>query len=366
MTGILNSLSAMTPQWLEGALAEAGHSPPPVAAVEVRPMDGFVGAMGEVGIVTVTYAGDTDLPAEFVAKCPLDDDIARLYASVMLSYQRESGFYDHLATQVAARAGMSIPKCYVNLFDSETHSATLVIDRIHPASKGDILEGTTFERMRSLVGGLARLHGAFWMDGRLAAHEWLIDWTAPSLRAGIPITLDSWANIRELLPHHHPDGIAEMVSEVWLADIEGWLQRFHRRPWTLVHQDYELDNVLFREDGPVIVDWQTTMRSFPGIDLGWLLMSSHNDETLAREPELLDHYRRELAGMGGPQWSAEDLAEDLAWAGFYWVGVSHVPYMHSLPAGDEDRAHRRFKAMMEGSVAAALRWGAVERMRAHA
>ena len=67
MTEILSSLSAMTPQWLEEALTEAGHSPPPVSAVEVRPMDGFVGAMGEVGIVSVAYAGDTDLPAEFAA-----------------------------------------------------------------------------------------------------------------------------------------------------------------------------------------------------------------------------------------------------------------------------------------------------------
>ena len=365
MTEILNSLSAMTPQWLEGALTEAGHAPPPVSAVEVRPMDGFVGAMGEVVIVSVTYAGDTDLPAEFVAKCPLDDDIARMYASVMLSYQREAGFYADLASPVAERAGIRIPRCFVNLFDPETHAATLLIDRVHPAQKGDILAGTTFERMHTLVGDLARLHGAFWMDESLTTHDWLIDWMAPSLRIGVPFTLDSWANIREQFPHYHPDDIAEMVSSVWLADIEAWLQRFGQRPWTLIHQDYELDNMLFRPDGPVIVDWQTVMRSFPGLDLGWLLMSSHTDETLAREPELLEHYRRELAAAGGPAWSAEHLAEDLAWAAFYWVGVSHVPFMHSLPARDQDRSHRRFKAMMLGTIAAAERWGAVERMKAH-
>ena len=39
--------------------------------------------------------------------------------------------------------------------DPETHAATLVIERIHPADKGDILDGTTFERMRTLVGNLA-------------------------------------------------------------------------------------------------------------------------------------------------------------------------------------------------------------------
>ena len=364
MTEILNSLSAMTPQWLEEALTEAGHAPPPISAVEVRPMDGFVGAMGEVGIVSVAYAGDTDLPAEFVAKCPLDADFARQNAAVMLSYQREAGFYAHMAAPVGARTGMSIPKCFVNLFDPETHAATLLIERIHPAGKGDILDGTTFERMHTLVGDLARMHGAYWMDETLVEHDWLIDWNAPSLLMGIPRTLASWSNVREQFPQYHSDDMAAMV-DVFLADVEGWLGRFTRRPWTLIHQDYELDNILFRADGPVIVDWQSPMRSFPGMDLGWLLMASHNDETLAREPELLDHYRSELAAAGGPQWSAEDLAEDLAWAAFFWVSVSHIPFMETVGYGEQNRAHRRFKAMFQGTIAAAERWSAIERMRAH-
>ena len=364
MTEILNSLSAMTPQWLEGALAEAGHAPPPVSAVEVRPMDDFMGAMGEVVIVSVTYAGDTDLPDEFVAKCPKDDEFARQNAAVMLSYQREHGFYDHLAAQVAARTNISIPRCFVNLFDPETHAATLVIERVHPASKGDILDGTTFDRMHTLVGDLAGMHGAYWMDEALNDQDWLIDWTAPSLLAGIPRTQASWSDMRERFPHFHSDDLAAMAG-VFLADVPEWLGRFARRPWTLIHQDYELDNVLFQDEGPVIVDWQSPMRSFPGMDLGWLLMASHNDETLSREPELLDHYRRELAAAGGPQWSAEDLAEDLAWAAFFWVSVSHVPYTATVEFGEEFRFHRRFKAMLVGTIAAAERWNAAERMRAH-
>lgn len=365
MTEILSSLSAMTPQWLTEALTEAGHSPPEVAAVEVRAMDGFVGALGEVGIASVEYASPTGLPSEFVAKCPLDDDIARMYASVILSYQREAGFYDELASAVTSRTPIRIPQCFVNLFDPDTHAATLLIERVHPAEKGDILAGTTFERLHRLVGDLARLHGSFWLDETLVDRGWLIDWMSPSLRIGIPMTVESWGNVREQFPHHHPDDIAELVEQVWLSDIEGWLERFSSRRWTLIHQDYELDNILFRPDGPVIVDWQTVMRSFPGVDLGWLLMTSHTDATLPREPELLDHYRRELAAAGGPDWSEDDLAEDLAWAGFYWVGVSHVAFMNSVPAGEADRAHRRFKAMMLGTIAAAQRWHTVERMSAH-
>ena len=364
MTEILNSLSAMTPQWLEGALTEAGHAPPPVSAVEVRPMDDFVGAMGEVGIVSVAYAGDTDLPEEFVAKCPLDNEFARQNAQVMLSYQRENGFYAHMATDVGARTSLTIPKCFVNLFDPETHAATLLIERIHPAGKGDILDGTSFERMHTLVGDLARMHGAYWMDESLTEHDWLIDWSAPSLLLGIARTQASWADMREQYPQYHSDELVAM-ADVFLGDVPRWLGRFTQRPWTLIHQDYELDNVLFRDDGPVIVDWQSPMRSFPGVDLGWLLMASHNDQTLAREPELLDHYRAELSAAGGPDWSADDLAEDFAWACFFWASVSHVPFMATVAFGEEFRMHRRFKAMMQGTLDAAERWGASERMKAH-
>ena len=364
MAEILSSLSAMKPEWLEEALAEAGHSPPPVTSVQVSAMEDFVGAMGEVGIARVTYGAETDLPSEFVAKCPLDDDLARLYNSVRLSYQRESGFYEDMAETVTSVSGMSIPKCFVNLFDPETQAATLVLERIHPADKGDNLEGTTFERMQTLVRDLARMHGAYWMDETLLEHDWLLDWLAPTYLLALPFVREAWSDMRSKHPEQHPDDLAALV-DVFMADIEGWLERLNQRPWTFLHQDYELDNVLFRADGPVIVDWQSAMRSFPGDDLGWLFISGHNEETLAREPELLELYRRELAAAGGPDWSDEDLAEDLAWGAYYRVSSVYVAWLHAWDAGERGRPLRRFKAMMDGSNAAAQRWNAVDRMRAH-
>jgi len=39
--------------------------------------------------------------------------------------------------------------------------------------------------------------------------------------------------------------------------------------------------------------------------------------------------------------------------------------METVQFGEEFRFHRRFKAMMEGAIAGAERWGAAERMKAH-
>lgn len=356
MTEILKGLSAMTPQWLEEALGQAGFEPPTVTALEVAPMDGFVGAMGEVGVVNVDYGSETDLPSGFVAKCPLDDDLARLYAAVMLSYQREAGFYADLADQVP----MTVPACYVNLFDPETHNATLLIEHISPAEKGDILSGTSFGRLHRLMGDLARMHGRFWSDAGLSGLDWFIDWNEPNLLTGIPMTVAGWHDYQARYPDRYPKDLAGLISSTWITDTQAWLARFAERPSTLIHQDYELDNMLFRGHEPVICDWQTAMWSFPGIDVSWFLACSHTDRTRERERELLDFYRAELAAAGGPDWSAQQLAEDLAWGAYYWASVSVTPYMHTVDAGAQDRPHRRFTRMLDGVLDVAIRWNVVD------
>ena len=114
-----------------------------------EPMDGFTGAMGEVGIFTIEWDGDTDLklPEAFVAKCPLDDDIARMYNEVMQYYIRESGFYKDLSPEI----DMRIPECWINRFDPETGRAFLLLEYIGHAEKGDILQGCSVEVMKKLV-----------------------------------------------------------------------------------------------------------------------------------------------------------------------------------------------------------------------
>ena len=53
MAEIPETLSGVTPQWLSSQLREAGHPFPPIKSLIHEPMDGFTGAMGEVGIFRV-------------------------------------------------------------------------------------------------------------------------------------------------------------------------------------------------------------------------------------------------------------------------------------------------------------------------
>ena len=128
--------------------------------------------------------------------------------------------------------------------------------------------------------------------------------------------------------------------------------------------DYELDNVLIDDDGPIVIDWQSPMISHPGVDLAWLLAASHTEETLAVEEDFLKLYRDTLSSSGGPSWSLEELEEALAWESsiLYPVKPSHLQDVSAYGEGAE-RMHQRFEKFLQGSIDAAIRWNLVDHLQ---
>ena len=359
MAEIPGTLSGVTAHWLSEQLRIAGHDIPQIKTLTHEPMDGFTGAMGEVGVFRVIWEENDreDLPRTFVAKCPLDDDTARWYNTVMQFYIRESGFYADLVHEIDMRT----PKCWVNLFDPESGKAFLLLEHLAEAEKGDILLGCPLPVMEKLVSDLAVMHGKFWMDERLLDIPWLIDWRAESLQLGIEMTQAAWKALAELEPNRYPSELFDVLDRTWITNTVEWLGRYADRPWTLTHIDYELDNILLDNEGPIILDWQSIMRSHPGVGLAWLLAASHNQETLRAEEDLLALYRKTLAKSGGPSWSAEELEEALAWGILYPVSCQPVPYLQDVTVyGDgAARMHQRFEKFLQGSIDAAVRWNVV-------
>ena len=69
MTDIPISLSQVTADWLEQQFHDAGHDISGIIGFNHAPMEGFTGAMGEVGIFTIQWqeGSDPNLPESFVA-----------------------------------------------------------------------------------------------------------------------------------------------------------------------------------------------------------------------------------------------------------------------------------------------------------
>ena len=360
MAEIPTTLSEVEPAWLTAALRAEGHDVPDVTDVAYEPFPGNVGVLGEIGVLTVAYAGETDLPERFVGKCPLDDDTARVYNQVMRYYRREAGFYRDLADEVPMR----VPRCYLNVGEGDQN--LLLLEYLDDATPGDVLVGTSFDAMRRLIGDMARLHARYWLDERIRELDWMFTFPEPSLLMGFDVVKHTWPIAVEAEPDLVPDDLKALVEGPYLEEIprERWIETYDARPWTLIHGDYELENILFEGDEPVIVDWQGVMAAFPGMDLGFSLAISGTDETVERERELLDHYRAELAAAGGPEWSHDELVDDLAWAMMFFVPGQTAPFIQDFSAMGEqgERLERRMKASWRDIVAAAIRWETVERV----
>ena len=361
MVEVPSSLGEIDAAWIEAALRDAGHDPPTVTAATYAPLGGIVGALGEVGVFTIDYAGDTDLPRQLLGKCPLDDDTARLYNSIMRYYGRESGFYADLAAEIPMR----VPRCWVNVNDGERH--VLLLEYFGDAVPGDVLAGTDFDNYRRLIGDMAAMHGHYWMDDRVRQLPWMFLFTEPSLQMGFDVVAATWPMAKAEAPEAVPDDLAALIEGPYLTEVprEQWLEAYSKRDWTLVHGDYELENMLFLPNGDIaVVDWQGIMVGFPAMDLGFTLAISGNDETVARERELLDHYRATLAEAGGPSWSHHELLDDLAWAMLFFVAGQTVPFVQDFSAMGEQgkRLRRRMIAAWQGCVAAATRWETATRV----
>jgi hypothetical protein len=360
MNDIPASIGSLDGAWVGHALREAGHDHPGIAQVTANPMPGIVGALGEVGVVEVEYEASCSLPRTYVAKCLLDSDLARLYNQIMMPFIRESGFYRDLARDVKMR----IPQCYVNASEG-TDRFMMLIEHVTPADDGDILVGTSVDNMRKLAIDLGTMHGQYWMNPQLTTMPWVVDWSAPSYQMGIPLVQDAWGKFNELEPGLIPDELRSVVERTFVNDTLNWLARFNERPWTFIHGDYELDNMLFVDDEIVVLDWQLSGKSFPGQDLSFFLTACATDETVAAERELLDAYRAALAAAGGPSWTHDEVVEDMAFSMLYWIAGQTITSMGETESyGDKaERMQRRFRKFLNGAIDGALRWDTAGRVQ---
>jgi hypothetical protein len=349
------SLADIEADWLSAQLRAGGLDGAAVAAVTLEPIGGFSGITGQIGRLRVEWAdGATGRPATFVAKAPNTDELSRTYNATMRFYARESGFYADLADQVA----IPKPKVYVNAYDPVGDTNLLVLEDLAPAVTGDVTAGTDFDTALELLGLLARIHGTFWLDGSLADREWLWSWNRPEFVAGAQmLTPDGWQRFTEREPDFFPPDVEEVVQRRYLRDVQGWVEVMDARPFTFCHGDYEVDNVLFRDDGPWVVDWQMCLRACPGSDLAFFLASScHN--LVDRERELLDAYRELFAAAGGPHWGHDERIDDLAHGLMFWVAGQPLLCTSDTSVYGEHgpRMDRRFRTFLEGTRDAAVRW----------
>lgn len=232
----------------------------------------------------------------------------------------EPSFYQHVAPHMPGR----LVACY----HAETHSdgrCVLVLEDLAEAAQGDALVGESPARTEALIAAVANYQARFWGG------------TDPAISGRKPFTFSPDRHIDDFDAHRErfverfasetgPDPRA-ILDEVRTRRANASSLLSAAQP-TLVHTDLHLDNVMFIENEPVILDWPGASLGPGVIDLARVLIEGMTlQQRRDRHAGLVGLYQDVLASAGVGFSSAgefDDLIEAacvwMCWTTFEWAG----------------------------------------------
>jgi hypothetical protein len=317
-----------------------------------------IGFLGELYRCHLTWDRQMDaVPSTVVVKVPSRISKNRALGELMQVYEREIGIYSKL------RSGMGIPmpgyvysamdsnpvswlepivvlflerlpvggagRLFDRLLDFAAKSkrrSLLIIEDIDDARPVTQAAGGTVEDAAAALVLLARFHGANWMDHtKVEALNVIggLDRTPKIVQASYRRNRDGFvARFGSFLS---PAQIAVM-DEVQSASDE-LLTHLASEPWTLVHGDFRLDNLMFRDDGEIVaLDFQGVATGRPGWDVGYFIMTALDPEHCGDEEMLLRTYHDALLEAGVSGYAYEQLVTD--------NNLTKAVFAHRMVAGD--------------------------------
>lgn len=291
----------LTPAWLTAVLRGQGVvKEASVVDVGSEPIGN--GLLGLNLRLTLTYDGSEEgAPATLVAKMASTSEQSRESGASLNLYGRETRFYQELAPQI--REALS-PCLFADISDDGKWFCLLFAD-MSPGRMGDQLAGCDLDDARTAMTAAAALHAPLWGEGSLAGREWmsrdtLVGLYISTLPAYVPTATERFE--RWLEP-----GSMDVAAEFG-RKIETYFSQHDEVPWTVSHQDFRLDNLLFdAQDGAVklaVLDWQTLVPGPGALDAAYfngagLIGSDRSDN----EEELARLYHSELVDRGVSDYS---------------------------------------------------------------
>lgn len=282
----VSSPDEVTPEWLGAVLRPVAPASVLTGITRTELTRGRLGRCVRFGLSWDGPGG----PAAVVGKFPAAGPVSRQTGTIGNHYATEVEFYRTFGDQVCVR----VPRCHA----AETHDDggfVLVLDWVD-AAPGDQAAGASLPEAEAAIDALARLHGQF------------------TESAGLPRPPDTAARRRtaalyQLLCDRFLDRFGDRLSTGAAAtaarfkrSVRAWTALWEP-PFTLLHGDYRLDNLLFRtvrgDRSVTVLDWQT-MSAGPGPkDLAYLLGGSLDPELRrSHEPALVDRYVHTLRAHG--------------------------------------------------------------------
>jgi hypothetical protein len=318
----------LTAPWFSEVLATGST----VVAVRLEIIGEGVGFMGEVHRCHLTWDGDgsgAELPASVIAKTPTQVDANFAVGDGIQAYEREIVVYQTMH----ATLGLPMPKYFfgamdpnpapwldrplIFLFDHLPIRAVnwviaqflklagrskrryvLVIEDIVDARPPSQLVGGSLDDAHQALGVLARFHAHNWMRTEaIEAYQkfWPLDRASRVFQASYvrnrEAFVDRFGSVVGDDMMNRLDNIQERVPEISTA--------LAAEPWTLLHGDFRLDNLLFRPNGEmVVIDLQGVSSGRPAFDVAYFITTALTAEHRDEEQRLLRTYHDALVAGG--------------------------------------------------------------------
>jgi aminoglycoside/choline kinase family phosphotransferase len=332
---VATSAGDLTREWLSTALAADVRS---VRAERIG-----------TGQTSSTYRLRIDadgMPETIVAKLAEGDDDAR--RRVATGHRSEVGFYSELAPTL----GVRVPACWYAAISEDGTRFTLLLEDLSPRTAGRQADGCSPAQAAAAVRNLARLHASRWNDETLRNVGFLVPLTSQRAAFLADLVKDAADRFIARYAGHLCDADKTTLHEVAEA-LAGW-QVGYPEPFSVIHGDYRLDNLMFHPvDGEVVaVDWQTAAVALPARDLAYFIgISLPTQQRRAGEDDLVRTYHQQLQEQGAISYSYDRCMAD------YRVGHLHGPMITVLgsmtSAGPRDAlADDMFLSMARRSCAA--------------
>ena len=262
----------ITAEWLTEALRQSGYlGEGRVASVRLDPTGVGQGLAAAVERATVTYSGAAgSAPETLIAKIPSQHARTRELFTEFGLYEREARFYLELAEEV----GIPIPKLYYGDFDAVTGSFVLLLEDLGTANADDPVIDCSIDDARTVVQNSAVMHARWWNSDRLGQLPWLRQQADPASAAEVQTAyVRSWSRISDDLRTLFSAELYEIAERLGPKYVEVFAGAAPHAI-TLIHGDYHLGNLFFRDGEVVSIDWQAASFGRPTTDVGYFLMTS--------------------------------------------------------------------------------------------
>jgi hypothetical protein len=287
---IPRGINDLTVDWLDGALSAVSDGARVVDMVAWRIGNGDIS--DSVRLVPV-WDRPTAGPSSVVAKVPSTEESSRTAGFATRTYELEAAFYNELAGSL----WVNRPHCYLAQYDRDNEAYVVIMEDLSPAEPGDQVAGCSPGDAAGVIHEMVALHAPRWGDETLLDVKWL-DRPGPQALRG---TLDLLPALFGGFVDRYRERIDRPVLELsvrLMESLEGYLLD-RPGPWSVVHGDFRLDNLLFGGPRVVVVDWQTVKIGSPLSDLADFIGSSLlTEDRRTHEARLVADYHTSLARAG--------------------------------------------------------------------